>query len=68
MNQFSIPAAAKAYLAAIGALCAYFMGVLDPTALGLAAFADVTTVQWIGAITATLASFGVVWGVPNREL
>jgi len=68
MNQFSIPAAAKAYLAALGALCAYFMGVLDPAALGLDAFAEVTTVQWLGAVTATLASFGVVWGVPNREL
>lgn len=66
-SELSIPAAAKAYLAAVGALIGYLMGVIDPAAIGLDAFAQVTTVQWLGALTTVLASFGIVWGVPNRN-
>jgi hypothetical protein len=58
---------AKAWLASLGAAATYFIGVLDPTALGLSAFASVTTVQWLGAITGVLAVFGVTWAVPNRD-
>lgn len=58
---------AKAWLAGVGAVAGYFIGVLDPTALGLDAFAQVTTVQWLGAVTTALATFGIVWAVPNRQ-
>lgn len=68
MNQLSLPSAAKAYLAAIGAMAGYLMGVIDPTAVGLGAFATVTTTQWLGAVTTVLGTFGVVWAIPNREL
>ena len=68
LNQLSLPSAAKAYLAALGAAAAYFIGVLDPNSIGLSAFAQVTTVQWLGLVTTVLATFGVVWGIPNREL
>jgi hypothetical protein len=68
MNSLGFKAALKAYLAATGAVVAYFTGVLDPTALGLEAFADVTTVQWLGAVTTALATFGITWAVPNKEL
>jgi hypothetical protein len=68
MNQLSLPSAAKAYLAAVGAAAGYMIGVLDPTAIGLSAFGEVTTTQWMGLVTAVLGTFGVVWGVPNREL
>lgn len=68
MDQLSLPVAMKAYLAAVGAAAAYLMGVLDPNAVGLAAFATVTTTQWMGLVTAVLGTFGVVWAVPNREI
>lgn len=68
MNQFSIRAAAKAYLAALGAAIAYLVGVLDPTAIGLEAFGDVTTTQWLGLITTVLSSFGITWAVPNQDV
>lgn len=64
----SIKESAKAYLAAVGALASYLVGVLDPTALGFDAFAAVTTTQWIGAIIAVLGVFGVTWSVPNRTV
>lgn len=65
MNSFSIRAAAKAYLAAAGAVAAFFIGVLDPNAIGLSAFAQVTTVQWLAALTVALGAFGITWSVPN---
>jgi hypothetical protein len=58
--------ARKAWLAAAAALVGYLTGVLDPTAIGLAAFAGVTTVQWLGAVGTVLASFGLVYAVPNK--
>lgn len=57
---------AKAVAAGLGALAAYLIGVLDPNAIGLSAFAGVTTVQWLGAVLAVLATYGITWGVSNR--
>lgn len=59
--------AAKAWLAAAGALGAYLLGVLDPDALGMGAFATVTTSQWVGAAVAVLGTFGITYAVPNAK-
>lgn len=65
-NQFTPRAAAKAYLATIGSVAGFFIGVLDPTATGLTAFTTITTVQWLAAVTVALGSFGITWSVPNQ--
>lgn len=57
---------AKAVLAGIGALAGYLIGVLDPQALGMSAFANVTTVQWLGAVLTVLGTYGITWAVPNK--
>lgn len=57
---------AKAIAAGLGAAASYFIGVL--AAIGATAgFADLTTVQWLGAIPALLVVYGVVWLVPNSN-
>jgi hypothetical protein len=58
--------AAKAWLGAAAALAGFLIGVLDPQAVGLAAFVKVTTVQWLGAFLTVLGSWGIVYAVPNR--
>lgn len=59
---------AKAIFAGVGAAASYLIGVLDPNAIGFEAFAQVTTVQWLGGILAVLAVYGITWAVPNREV
>lgn len=68
MNQFGFRAAAKAWLAGLGAAASYLIAVLDPTAIGFSAFATVTTVQWLGGIVSVLAVYGITWSVPNRDI
>ena len=54
---------AKAVASAVVTLAAYLAGVI-PAEGG---FADVSTVQWLGAVVALGASFGVTYRVPNRD-
>jgi hypothetical protein len=54
---------AKAVASAVVALAAYLVGVI-PAEGG---FADVTTVQWLGAVVFVAAGFGITYQVPNRD-
>lgn len=53
---------AKAVASGIVALAAYLIGVI-PAEGG---FTDVSVVQWLGALIALAAAYGVTYQVPNR--
>lgn len=53
---------AKAVASGVVALAAYLIGVV-PAEGG---FADVSLVQWLGALIALAAAYGVTYQVPNR--
>ena len=53
---------AKALAGAVVSLAAYLIGVI-PAEGG---FGDVSTVQWLGALVALGAAYGIVAAVPNK--
>ncbi len=55
---------AKAILAGVGAAA----GALALILTGDEGFADVSTAEWLSVIMSVLATYGVVWSVPNREV
>lgn len=56
-------ATAKAVASAVVALAAYLVGVV-PASGGLA---DVTTVQWLGAVVFLGGAYGITYGVSNAR-